>query len=428
MERLNDDDERENLYFVDHGRPKYKHTDLLAMLRDAQSAIIRFSEENREIIADAVNFASTSERANTLRKLEEAYLGIVKVQAPMVRCSRPAFRKLCRLWGTDVSYTHMIMADSFTCSDAARHADFSMYAGEERLVAQIASCSGPVAAEAATLLAPYCDAIDLNCGCPQRWIIKEGLGSALLQKPEVVADMVRCIHNGLSGGVDLPCVVKMRVSNDVGRSVDFARQCEAAGCGWITVHGRTPSCSAHAPVRLDAIRTIRECVSVPVVANGGVNNPQTALKTSLTTGAGAVMSATGLLANPACFYVPREGELLLFAPQRRGVDVALEASMGPCRGADEGASTAGSENSAWLKGLPGCPVEVISDFIRLSCVTDLASKATSMHLLKMGGNYLSPTERVFLAQMHSSFSVVSALQQLGLYTQDGKFRVVESVT
>ncbi|RNF24697.1 putative tRNA-dihydrouridine synthase 4 [Trypanosoma conorhini] len=428
MKRLQEDGERECLYQTRSGGPNYARTDLVAMLKEAQVATIRFAEENHDLIGGAVNAAPASEETCSRQKLEGAYLGLVKVQAPMVRCSRPAFRKLCRLWGTDVSYTHMIMADSFTRSSAARKADFSIYAGEDRLVTQIASCSGPLAAQAATLLAPYCDAIDLNCGCPQRWVMKEGLGSALLQKPEVVADMLSCIRNGLSGGLSLPCVVKMRVEDDVRRSVDFARQCEAAGCGWLTVHGRTPSCSAHAPVRLDAIRTVRECVSIPVVANGGVNNPQTALKTALAAGVGGVMSATGLLANPASFYVPRDDEELRFAPQRCGVDVALEASVGRCAGSDAGSATVDGANAAWPKVLHCCPVEVISDFIRLSCVMDLPSKATSMHLLKMGGNYLSPTERVFVAQMHSSFSVVSTFQQLGLYTQEGKFRVVESVT
>ncbi|ESL10212.1 hypothetical protein TRSC58_02059 [Trypanosoma rangeli SC58] len=428
MKQLYDDDEQECLHHMEDGSLKYARTDLPAMLKYAQSSTIRFAEVNHDLICGAANITSASEEACGRRKLEDAYRTLVKVQAPMVRYSRQAFRRLCRLWGTDVSYTHMIMADSFTRSDAARNAEFSTYDGENCLVAQIASCSGPLAAEATTLLAPYCDAIDLNCGCPQRWVIKEGLGSALLHKPEIVADMVRCIRNGLSGGVSLPCAVKMRVNEDVRRSVDFARQCEAAGCGWLTVHGRTPSCSAHAPVRLDAIRTVRECVSIPIVANGGVNNPQTALKTALATGVGGVMGATGLLANPACFYLPQDGEELCFSPQQCGVDGTLAAPVGHCVGAKAGPATVDGEHSVWPKGLRDCPVEVISDFIRLSCATDLASKATSVHLQKMGRNYMSPTERVFMSQMHSSSLVVSTFQQLGLYTQKGKFQSLESVT
>ncbi|ORC93529.1 putative tRNA-dihydrouridine synthase 4 [Trypanosoma theileri] len=414
----------------------YIHTDLASMLRNAQSKTLRLAAECQDILTGGVS--SPSETLDGIAKLKEAYSGIMKIQAPMVRCSRPAFRKLCRLWGTDINYTHMIMADSFSRSDAARHSDFSIYSGENCLVSQIASCSGPFASQSAVLLAPYCDAIDLNCGCPQRWAMKEGLGSALLQKPEVVADIVRCVRNGLSGGEhDIPCVVKMRVSDDVRRSVDFARQCEAAGCAWITVHGRTPFCTAHAPVRLDAIRLIRESVSVPIVANGGISNPQTALETALSTGVGGVMSGMGVLANPACFYLPREEEKLHFAPQRcveNNDNIPFLSHLGE-EGKEEeeeekkkkrngsSYSVVNGKTPLRLEGLPCCPVEVISDFIRLSCVMDLASKATSMHLLKMAGNYLSPTERVFVAQMHSSFSITAAFQQLGFYIKEGKFTV-----
>ncbi|KAH9577295.1 tRNA-dihydrouridine synthase [Trypanosoma melophagium] len=414
------------------------HTDLTSMLRHAQSTTLRLTAECQDIITGGVS--SPAEIQDGLVKLKELYSNLVKIQAPMVRCSRPAFRKLCRLWGTNVSYTHMIMADSFTRSDAARHSDFSLYTGENCLVTQIASCSGPVAAQAAALLAPYCDAIDINCGCPQRWAMKEGLGSALLQKPEIVADMVRCLRNGLFGGDnDIPCVIKMRVNEDVRRSVDFARQCEMAGCGWITVHGRTPSCTAHAPVRHEAIRIIRESVNIPIVANGAISNPQTALEAALATGVGGVMSGTGILANPACFYLLEENEKLHFAPQRRcGLDLPfisygeeeyemknglhlLKDAIQSKSTNTTGTNTIDGKIPLRLEGLPCCPVEVISDFIRLSCVMDLASKATSMHLLKMAGNYLSPTERVFVAQMHSSFSITAAFQQLGFYIPQGKY-------
>ncbi|AAZ10902.1 tRNA-dihydrouridine synthase 4, putative [Trypanosoma equiperdum] len=407
-------------------------TDLASMLKEAQSAILRLVKEAPEL-RDATIEPSQYEWA--CQRMEKAYGSILKIQAPMVRCSRPAFRKLCRLWGTDISYTHMIMADSFACSEAARQAEFSIYSGETRLITQLASSSGPTAATAAAIVAPWCDAIDLNCGCPQRRVMADGLGAALLRNPEVVADTVRCVRNALEGGVELPCVVKMRVKDDVRLSVDFARQCEAAGAAWITVHGRTPNCSAHAPVRFDAINTIREALGVPVVANGGVRDPSTALQAALTAGVGGVMSGMGLLANPACFYVPGADEKFHFEPQHiaygtgscpweSGSEVREEHIDARKRCLSTGHS--GGERDAktvWPKGFSHCPLEVLSDFIRLSCVTDLGSKATSMHLLKMGGNYLSPVERTFIAEMHSSFSVIAAFQQLGLYVREGRFQV-----
>jgi tRNA-dihydrouridine synthase len=325
---------------------------------------------------------------------------IVKIQAPMVRCSRPPFRKLCRLWGTDVSYTHMIMADSFARSHDARVCEFALYSGEDRLVAQIAAKSGPTAAAAAELMAPYCDAIDLNCGCPQKWAMKEGVGSALLESPQLVADMVSCVRNTSAA---IPCVVKMRVNDDPRRSVDFARQVESAGASWITIHGRTPQDLPNAPVRHDVIRLIRESVEVPVVANGAVECLDDAVSTAVKSTVGSVMSARGLLANPAAFYCPAPSERLTFGCGEAGFCEPMLPSELP-------------DANKCL-----CPVEVISDFVRLAAVCDLPLKATSHHVMLMTERYLSPAERLHVSQLRSNAAMAEALRSLGLLIDRGKF-------
>lgn len=45
-------------------------------------------------------------------------------------------------------------------------------------------------ARASTLVAPYVSGVDLNCGCPQSWACAETLGAALMNKRELVRDMV----------------------------------------------------------------------------------------------------------------------------------------------------------------------------------------------------------------------------------------------
>lgn len=469
----------------------YVHTDLTSMLWESQQAVKEFiaarpclAERKKNSSTYECHSAScsaslsiTSAEASKLAHEEEEavsqlYSKILKIQAPMVRCSRPAFRKLCRLWGTDVSYTAMIMAESFSHSAAARDADFSLYEHENRLVVQLASSSGPDAAIAAEQLQPYCDAIDLNCGCPQKWAIREGIGAAMLQKPEQVADVVRCIRNALSSSsstssssslssLPIPCVVKMRIDDDLRKSVDFARHCVAAGVSWLTIHGRTPQCSSHAPVQHESVQLLREIVEaerVPVVINGGVIDMQSGLQASLACGAGGVMAANGLLDNPAAFALRQRWEngccyssfsrtspspeVLTFLPDPYSPipfsnhwQDALSSSHYPPLPLSPvnffplsfDPSTSTSSHSSPLFPPPP-PREVLSDFLRLTVDMDLASTAAVQHFLRMARCYLSPSERSYISTLRSNMALLMAAEECGLYTTNGRYTSMAAPT
>ena len=47
----------------------------------------------------------------------------------------------------------------------------------------------------AQLVEPFCDGVDLNCGCPQRWALQEGIGACLIDKPQFVFDLVKQVRN-----------------------------------------------------------------------------------------------------------------------------------------------------------------------------------------------------------------------------------------
>lgn len=78
-----------------------------------------------------------------------------------------------------------------------------------RLLAQLASPNAASLADASELISPYVDGIDINCGCPQKWAYHEGIGCALLRKPELVADMIRVTKDRLGWGY--PVSIKIRI-------------------------------------------------------------------------------------------------------------------------------------------------------------------------------------------------------------------------
>ncbi|XP_029472768.1 tRNA-dihydrouridine(20a/20b) synthase [NAD(P)+]-like isoform X2 [Rhinatrema bivittatum] len=243
----------------------------------------------------------------------------VKICAPMVRYSKLAFRTLVRKYSCDLCYTPMIVAADFVKSVKARDSEFTTNEGDRPLIVQFAAQEAQVLADAAALVCPFADGIDLNCGCPQRWAMAEGYGACLINKPELVQDMVRQVRNQVENP-NFAVSIKIRIHDDLTRTVDLCRKAEAAGVSWITVHGRYVE-ERHQPVHYDAIKVIKENMSVPVVANGDVRNLREAENIHQMTGANGVMVARGLLANPALFAGYEETPLKCI---QDWVDIALE--------------------------------------------------------------------------------------------------------
>ncbi|XP_043407552.1 tRNA-dihydrouridine(20a/20b) synthase [NAD(P)+]-like isoform X3 [Chelonia mydas] len=202
----------------------------------------------------------------------------VKICAPMVRYSKLAFRTLVRKYNCDLCYTPMIIAADFVRSVKARDSEFTTSKGDRPLIVQFAANEAQVLSDAARIVCPFADGIDLNCGCPQR------------------------IHD------------------DLKRTVDLCRKAEAAGVSWITVHGRNIE-ERHQPVHYDAIKIIKQNTSIPIVANGDVKTLKDAENIHHMTGTDGVMVARGLLANPAMFAGYEETPLKCI---QDWVDIALE--------------------------------------------------------------------------------------------------------
>ncbi|XP_072097623.1 uncharacterized protein [Mobula birostris] len=195
---------------------------------------------------------------------------VVKICAPMVRYSKLAFRSLVRRYDCELCFTPMIIASAFLKSGKARDSEFTTNFGDRPLVVQFAANSSQDLADAARIVSPFVDGVDLNCGCPQRWAMAEGYGACLINKPELVQDMVRKVRNQVECP-EFSVSIKIRLHKDLTRTVDLCRKAEAAGISWITVHGRETE-ERHQPVHYDAIKIIKENLTIPVVANGDVRS------------------------------------------------------------------------------------------------------------------------------------------------------------
>ncbi|XP_054474118.1 uncharacterized protein LOC129106796 isoform X2 [Anoplopoma fimbria] len=211
----------------------------------------------------------TSNGNNTIMDMFEKGK-VLKICAPMVRYSKLAFRSLVRKYDCDICFSPMIVASDFMRSVKARDSEFTTNESDRPLIVQFAAPDAQTLADAACVVAPFSDGVDLNCGCPQRWAMSAGFGACLINKPELVKDMVRHVRNQVDNP-NYTASIKIRIHKDLRQTVDLCQKAESAGVSWITVHGRTAE-ERHQPVNYDAIKTIKDSVSIPVIANGDIKH------------------------------------------------------------------------------------------------------------------------------------------------------------
>lgn len=158
--------------------------------------------------------------------------------------------------------------------------------------------------EAARHVAPYCDAVDLNLGCPQG-IAKRGHYGAFLQEDwDLIHKLVHRLHTELT----IPITVKFRIQETKEKTLEYAKMILSAGASIITVHGRRREQKGHNTGVADwsYIRYLRDNLPPDTVifANGNILNYKDIETCLEATGADAVMSAEGNLSDPSIFSKP----------------------------------------------------------------------------------------------------------------------------
>ncbi|KAG6964069.1 hypothetical protein JG687_00006190 [Phytophthora cactorum] len=222
-----------------------------------------------------------------------------RIVAPMVDQSELAFRMLCRKFGADCCYTPMLHSRLFAESAEYREKMFERHMQDRPLVVQFCGNDPKTVLAAAKMVEAHCDAVDLNLGCPQGIARKGHYGSFLMHDK----DTVKSIVETLSAGLNIPVTVKIRVFPDDNETLEFADMLQEAGCDLLTVHGRTKEMNKTAvrEVDWDIIRRIKERLTIPVIANGGIETHEDIARCLEATGCDGVMSSEGLLENPALF-------------------------------------------------------------------------------------------------------------------------------
>lgn len=223
----------------------------------------------------------------------------VFIAGPMVRYSKLPFRSLVREYNCDIVYSPMILAREFVRNPIARLSDFSTNNFDHSLIVQVGTNNVTDLIRFVEMIHPYVDGIGLNCGCPIKEQVQEGIGAALMEEPDLVASMVKAVKDKF--GDKITFETKIRIHKDINKTLEFVKKVEDAGVDFITVHGRTRTTRSSQPANFEAIKLIKSKVQVPVIANGDCFSLEDAYNIYDFTKCDGVMSVRGILANPALF-------------------------------------------------------------------------------------------------------------------------------
>lgn len=258
--------------------------------------------------------------------------------APMADVTDAPFRRMIAKYsrherpdgsvgGADITWTEFVAADGLVrATEEGKKklmADL-IYCEEERpIVAQLFS-SNPEHMEYAAKLCRELgfDGVDINMGCPDRSIEKQGCGSAMIKTPEVAREIIRAAKRGAK---EIPVSVKTRLGYNTDIAEEWIPTLLQEEPAVISIHGRTRKDLSKVPARWERIARVREIrdeqkSDTLIIGNGDVLSLVDAKEKIKTNGVDGVMVGRALFGNPWFFNPYRQLPITLTALPTHGVN------------------------------------------------------------------------------------------------------------
>ncbi len=216
------------------------------------------------------------------------------ILAPMSGVTDMPFRSIVGEFGAGLLVSEMIASRAMIIK--TRQSLQKSDVGANTAV-QLAGCVPEIMAEAAKINQDMgARSIDINFGCPVKKIVDGHAGSALMKDEEKAAKIMESVVKA----VTIPVTVKMRMgwsATDL-NAPRLAKIAEDVGIQMVTVHGRTRTQMFSGTADWKFIKCVKDCVKIPVIANGDIRTLQDITSALSLSGADGVMIGRGAYGKP----------------------------------------------------------------------------------------------------------------------------------
>ncbi len=230
----------------------------------------------------------------------------IYVLAPLAGFTDLPFRSVVKKFGADLTVSEMLSSNALAHGSKKTLHMLKKSLNEDPYSAQISASEVDMARRAVEVLNEHegIDIIDLNCGCPVPKVVGHGSGSSLLLNLPLMGEIIKTIKE--TSNKELTSV-KIRLGFEKKNHIEIAKMVEDSGADFLAVHGRTRAGKFKAAVDYDAIKEIKEAVSIPVIANGDIDSYEKAKWVLEHTGSDGVMIGRGAVGAPWIFHQLRTG-------------------------------------------------------------------------------------------------------------------------
>ena len=231
--------------------------------------------------------------------------------APMAGVTDLPFRLICRQMGAGLVFSEMVSAKGLFYGSENTKKLIEINEEERPAAIQLFGSDPQILADMAKSIEDLnFDIIDINMGCPAPKIVRNGEGSALMDNPKLIGEIVKAVVESQKK----PVTVKIRKGFSSHNAIEVAKIAEENGASALSIHGRTRGQYYSGTADWDIIKEVKKNLTIPVIGNGDIISPETAEKMIDYTGCDGIMIGRAAEGNPWIFkrtaHYFKTGEIL----------------------------------------------------------------------------------------------------------------------